>query len=218
MVIYEYFKIEIMKINWQLVFNPFQKFGEIQLLITGVLAAIIGSLIASLSGVTFDGILDLHLYPNQTLISVSIENSINILICFVLFFVTGKIANAKTRAIDILNTAIIYRIPIYILCLIINIPLFKNLNSSILNSLKNGNSINLKNGMPDLSSIDLFTIIIFGLIAIAVLVISVVFMINGFKTATNAKKVKHWILFAMAIIIGEIISKRLITHIINGIV
>ena len=67
--------------------------------------------------------------------------------------------------------------------------------------------------MPDLGFTDLTIVLIFGLVSILLIVYSIALLANGFKTATNVKKWHHWLLFTLALIIGEIISKRIITHI-----
>ena len=45
---------------------------------------------------------------------------------------------------------------------------------------------------------------------ILLLVYAIVLLTNGFKTATNLKKWQNYIWFAVALIIGEIVSKMFI--------
>ena len=111
--------------NWQIILNPFIKFSEKQLLIVGISSAIAGSLIASMIGVTFDGLIDVHLYPEITFLDSLKENSILIILITLLLFGFGKIINSKTRFIDILNSSLLFRIPFYISALLTSIPVIK---------------------------------------------------------------------------------------------
>jgi hypothetical protein len=52
--------------------------------------------------------------------------------------------------------------------------------------------------------------IITTIVTLIALVLSVILLLKGYKTATNAKISKHFLLFAFALLVSEIVSKILI--------
>lgn len=186
--------------NWQIILNPFIKFSERQLLIVGITATIAGSLIASTIGVTFDGLLDVHLYPEVTLLDSLKENSILITIITVLLFGFGKIINAKTRFIDILNSSLLFRIPFYFSALLTSIPVIKKMEEEVIKNINSLDKIHLQ-------TTDLIGVIVISIISIVLLIYAITLLFQGFKTATNAKKGVHYIVFGVLILIGEVLSK-----------
>jgi hypothetical protein len=185
--------------NWKIIFNPFIKFSEKQLLIFGIVTTIAGSLIASLVGVTFDGLIDIHINPEMTFLKSLKENGILILLITILLFAFGKIINPKTRFIDILNSAFLFRIPFYVSALLTSLPVMKRVSEEV---MKNVNSIeNLNLQTSDIIIMLLISVVTIGLIAYAITL-----LFQGFKTATNAKKAVHYVVFGILIFVGEIIS------------
>lgn len=186
--------------NWQIILNPFIKFSEKQLLIVGVPSGIAGSLIASTIGVTFDGLLDVHLYPETTFLDSIIENGILITLITLLLFGFGKIINAKTRFIDILNSSLLFRIPFYFTALLTSIPVIKKMEEEVMKNINSLNEINLQ-------TTDLIVILVVSILSIVLLIYSIALLFQGFKTATNAKKTVHYFVFGVLILVGEVLSK-----------
>lgn len=60
---------------------------------------------------------------------------------------------------------------------------------------------------------DLIIVLGFSMIMMVFLAYSIVLLANGFRTATNVKKWQHYVFFAIAIVIAEIVSKILINKI-----
>ncbi len=187
--------------NWKIIFNPFSKFSEIQLLIFGIVITLLGSFIGYYFGVTYDGVLDVHVSQNIFIDSV-LENIINIFSVFIVLFILGKFINSKTRFIDILNAVLISRIAFYIVALFTNTPKMDEITTKIVENIENPEKMNLLTS--EMAILSIFTI--FSLLMLAYFVVLLVF---GFKTATNLKKWQHWLLFGVAIILSEIISKTL---------
>jgi hypothetical protein len=185
--------------NWKIIFNPFTKFSEKQLLIFGIISTIAGSLIASLVDVTFDGLIDVHINPEMTFLKSLKENGILILLITILLFAFGKIINPKTRFIDNLNSAFLFRIPFYVAALLTSLPVMNRVSEEV---MKNVNSIeNLNLQTSDIIIMLLISVVTIGLIAYAITL-----LFQGFKTATNAKKAVHYVVFGILIFVGEIIS------------
>lgn len=189
--------------NWKLLFNPFGIYSEKQLLVSGILITAAGSLLGALLNVTFDGVLDVHQYETDFLTSLK-ENGINVACIFIVLFVLGKLINRKTRAIDILNTSMVSRFPQYISAVITALPLLKRIEDEIINHQDDLQHLNFK-------PLDLALLFVISMLLLTITAYYIVLLVNGFKTAVNAKKWQHFVGFAAALIIAEIISKLLIS-------
>lgn len=189
--------------NWKLLFNPFGIYSEKQLLVSGILITLAGSLVGSLFNVTFDGVLDVHQYETDFLTSLK-ENSINVACIFIALFILGKLINRKTRAIDILNTAMVSRFPQYISAVITALPVLKKVEDEIISHQGDLQHLNFQ-------PMDLMLLFVISMILLAITAYYITLMVNGFRTAVNAKKWQHFVGFAIALIIAEIISKLLIS-------
>lgn len=189
--------------NWQTIFNPFSIFSEKQLAIAGISITITGSLIGSFCNSSFNGTLDMHIAENPKLITVFLENFINISTITLLLFGLGKYFNTKTRFIDILNTAFWYRYPIYILSLLSSFMIPEKINEKFQKNIDHPKDIFETN-------FEMMLGLLFGLITLLTLAYTIVLLVNGFKTATNTKKWQHWVAFGFTILISEGITQFLI--------
>lgn len=192
--------------NRKIVFNPFEKHSEITLLIFGLTLTILGSFIGYLMKARFDGIIDMHLVENISLIEPFLDNLLNTLSLFVLFFILGKSINKKTRWVDILSASIIARIPFYILPLFNIGGFLEKITERLLESIDLENL----NSPPAISISDMLTMLLFAGIGIVCLCWFIALFWNGFRVATNTKGTKNIILFVIMLIIAEVISKFLI--------
>ena len=184
-------------------YNPFEIFSEKQLLIFGIIVLILGSYIGYLFKGRFDGVVDLHFMKNVTLQEVFVDNLINTLLLSVFLFLLGLFINSKTRLIDILNTSLIARIPFYVL------PFF-NSNNKMIQTTERLMEMTSSNTMESLPAVDVFFIVVFGILALITLIWFSILLWNGFKVATNAKGTKAVVLFITAVLLAEIVSKYLI--------
>lgn len=189
--------------NWKLLFNPFGIYSEKQLLVSGILITLAGSFVGSLFNVTFDGVLDVHQYETDFLTSLK-ENSINVACIFIVLFILGKLINRKTRAIDIFNTAMVSRFPQYISAMITALPVLKKVEDEIISHQGDLQHLNFQ-------PMDLMLLFVISMILLAITAYYITLLVNGFRTAVNAKKWQHFVGFAIALIIAEIISKLLIS-------
>lgn len=187
------------------IYNPFEIFSEKQLLITGTIVLIIGSCIGFLFKGRFDGIVDLHFMENVTFSKVLVDNLINTLVVSVFLFLLGRFFNSKTRIIDVLNTSLIARIPFYVL------PFF-NTNNKMIEATDRLLEITSSSSIESLTPIDLFYVVVFGILALLTLVWFSILLWNGFKVATNAKGTKAVVLFIIVVLLAEIVSKYIITQ------
>lgn len=189
--------------NWKLIFNPFGIYSEKQLLIFGIVITAAGAFLGSAVNVSFDGVLDIHQNETDFLTSLK-ENVINIACTFLTLFITGKLINKKTRTVDILNTSTVSRFPMYIGAIITSSPLLTRIGDEIMN--QRDNIQHLKIEPLDLAILFVLSIILLGITAYYITLLA-----NGFRTSVNAKKWQHFVAFAVALIIAEIISKLFIS-------
>ena len=190
----------------KLLYNPFETIPDKLLMLVGIISLGIGTVISYYSQVIFDGIFDAHEFPGITFIQAFAACVVNIVVVCILLFALGKIINPKTRMIDILNTSFLSRIPIYIISIIIGLPLMKKIGTKITENL--GDLPNLK-----FETSELIFLLAFSFFSLFMLVYSVIILVNGFRTATNAKKWQQYFGFAIVIIIAEIASKFIISYI-----
>jgi len=184
-------------------YNPFELFSERQLLIFGLLMLVVGSFIGYLFNGRFDGIVDLHFVALTELPEVFIDNCINTLLLTVFLFLYGLTINTKTRIIDLLNTALIARIPLYVL------PFF-NVNNLIITTTDNLVQMANTNSFESMTITDTIILLVFGVMALVTLVWFAILLWNGFRVATNAKGTKKVVLFIVVVLAAEIVSKYLI--------
>ncbi|WP_294201390.1 YIP1 family protein [uncultured Chryseobacterium sp.] len=189
--------------NWKLIFNPFSIYSEKQLLVAGILITLAGSLLGAALNISFDGVLDIH--QNETDFVTSLkENSINVASMFTVLFITGKLINGKTRAVDILNTSTVARFSMYIGGVITAMPLLTRIGGEIIKHQDDLQHLNI-------NPLDLALLFAISMLLLTITAYYIVLLVNGFKTSTNAKKWQHFVAFAVALIIAEIISKLLIS-------
>jgi len=187
-----------------LLFKPFEKYSEQKLLIAGVIATLIGALVAYVLNCRFVGVFQM-IFDDTAIVQSLIDNII-IMCCLTIFlFIVAKFIYKKTRLIDIVVTTLVAYIPFYIL------PIF-NIN----NTLKIAHDNILMHSQPELVNqipmISLIILIVFGLFTLLILAWVIALLYNGFKTAANAKGVKAIIIFAIAIILADVASRYLIFH------
>lgn len=194
-----------MKQLFSILINPFQRFTEKQLLVFGLPLTILGSWIAYIFQGRFDGYVDLHFVEQVTFVEPLIDNVINIVVITLLLFVAARIVNRKSRIIDLFCVALIARIPYYLLTFSNSNQVMQKTGQKILQTFQENPS-----ATPDISSGELFLLLIFTLFVIVFLVWVITLLFNGFKVAANAKGSRSIVLFIAALIFGEILSKYLI--------
>ena len=187
-----------------LLFNPFSKYSETTLLVVGLAATVIGSFAAYSLGFVFDGVLDIHT-SNFSFVNNILYNFINIAIVTLMVMAVSYAVNKKTRFVDILNAALLYRIPFYISLFFLNIEAFKKTSELIVESRSTNN----------ITSGDFAVLMLVSGISLVMLVWAICLLVNGFKVATNVKKTVHYVLFAVALLVAEILSKYIFHYLIT---
>lgn len=183
-------------------FNPFMKFRESTLLITGILSLLLASWIAAALDIIYDGVINIHVIAEQTFITALLQNLIAIMVLFVFLYGIGLFVNQRTRVIDILNVTFIFRIPLYLMAFVI--PATKPILQKVPDIQK------MEQFKP--SGPDLILLTLIGFVSLAMLAYAVALLINGFKTATNSKKWFHIPFVIAGLLIADLIAKIIITR------
>lgn len=185
--------------------KPFEFTQEKKLLGVGIGAALISCLLQTFTWQRHIGILKADIltsYP--TLTQTLADNVISSLIMILGLFLFGLYINKKTRLIDITNTVLIARIPMYLTILFdYNGFLSKKMNFLI---------DNVQN--PELIAEDatkMIPIMFFGLLSIVLLVAFGYYLYQGFKIATHLKKASHIVLLILLVLIVDHLSRLLTT-------
>lgn len=184
--------------------KPFETIQEKKLFLIGSSTLLVASFLAFFMHARFDGVLDVHFTSNIKWHQPILDNIINTLCLSAFLFLLSRFLPTKARFIDILNVALICRIPLYFA------------------SLTNIGGINHETGefllanLSDptaLTTLPSINIIILGISAIVGL-IAIVFMgfllYRGYKNATNSKEISHHILLIVAVLLAEVLSKLLV--------
>ncbi len=182
--------------NISVLFNPFEKYNEKDLLGFGFLALVLGSLFAFWWNARYDGALDLHFSYGVKWWEPFVDNFINLSSISLIFYGIGKIIYKKTRFIDILALSLVARFPLYLLTL------------TNINGANQKYTETLLTTLPDLIFTEgLIPLLIFSLIGILLLLWMIVLFYKGFKISTNSKGWKLNVGIVIALILSEVLSK-----------
>jgi hypothetical protein len=182
----------------KILFNPFEKYDGRPMLTIGLVATVIGSLLGFAFNARYDGVIHISYVENVTFAEPFTDNVFNITCMFIAFYLFGYFINKKTRPIDILATVMIARLPFYITTL-------DNINGFIYKQ----STLMMEAGM-DMASIDQTNLIIvtaLALLSLPFVVWYIALLYNGFKTAVHLKTATHKVMFVLAIIVAEVLSR-----------
>lgn len=184
--------------------NPYRWLQDRNLLTISVFSLLIGMIISHFCKVEFQ-VLRINPLNDVSWIKAFFNQLIIIAIPTILFFITAKIINKKTRLLDILTTVCVALIPYYILGLQNINHFLTNETHAIEEAMKSGN-------ITDYLPSPLF--IFLSVLSLVFIAYYIYLLVTGFKTATNSKKTWHYILFVLALIFSDIIASIIIntTH------
>jgi hypothetical protein len=188
-----------------LLFNPFEKYSDTILLVSGLIGNSIGVFIFYIFKVRCIGFLKIDYVEESNLLHTIFQNIIIISSLTIILFGLGKIVNQKTRFIDVFNACLMAKIPFYTLG-------FFNINDVISSSFLELKSLYISQKITEASMVNFPLVLVFSLVSFVILIWAIVLLYNGFKTASNVKETKHKVYFAIAIVIADIISRILINQ------
>ncbi len=189
--------------DWTVLWNPLKSLKSTTILLIGLLFFVLGNLAAAYFDFVFNGVLDIHQVGGRELWYAFKENAVIVALLAVMLYGLGYAINRKTRLIDILNAVLVFRIPFYVVVLWSSLPFFTDLLANI-----EDNKDNLVNLHFEI--LQLVGLLVFALFILLLLIYAILLLFNGFKTATNAKKWQHFLLFGVVLFIAEVISKILL--------
>lgn len=186
--------------------NPFERHRETTLLTAGLVSALLGSLLGYVFHARFDGVLDIHFTLKIQFYQPFLDNAINVVALTSLLYSAGRLVNPKTRLVDILGISLVARAPLYLL------PLFNigNFISDATSSVINPETLEIITLSPKV----IVPILIFAFFTILATVWYLILLYNGFRIASHAKGTKPVVLFILAVLLAEVISKYLIFQIV----
>ncbi len=184
-------------------FNPFEKFAERPLILFGIAATIVLSLMGSYFNARFDGVIDLHFSTPTFFLNTLTDNAVNIVLLSLILFALGKMRNNKTRFIDVFSASLIARIPYYFL------PIFNWNNVILLESEKLMQQFQTAQPgvVPQFENTQMLLLSVFAGVSIVFLAWFIYLLYQGYKVATNAKGAIEVVYFVLGIIVAEVISK-----------
>lgn len=183
--------------NWKTLFNPFEKYSEYKLLLFGILFFILTSFVSyytqnrMTSFMRFDR-------PEEvlTLKSSFLYCSVSIVSIILILYLIAIVFNRRSRFLDITNTILVSNA--------INIPVLLLTHLIDVNKAFSSDGIN-ENFYQYI--INLLFIILITAFVISLVIYSIVLFFNGFKTATNIKKLPQIILFVFIFFVSIIICQ-----------
>lgn len=185
--------------------KPFTYFQEKQLLLFGLSLGLISCIIQLTTTTRVIALLKAIITEeNPPLVQNLADFIITTLTMVLALFIFGKVINAKTRFIDILNVVLIARIPLYIFIIGDINSFFTKKTKVILDSISE----------PDEMAKQLMHIIpltIYGFLVIFALILFGYYIYQGFKIATHLKKTSHIIIFIILILFIDFLT-RLLTN------
>jgi len=171
--------------------NPFTRIAGFQALGLGLIFLLLLGILGSLSGVAFDGVLDVHF------IKLSLTQSfeflaIDVLCLVVVMWITGLIVSKSVRVIDILGTMALAKAPLVLLAfagLLVTSPEASEI-------IKNPTVI-----------FQYTSFVAFLILTIPLLIWNITLMFNAFKTSCGLSGTKLTVSFIIALLASELLAK-----------
>lgn len=187
----------------QLLFNPFERYSETQLLLTGLAGCLFGGITAFLFYARFDGALDFHVVPDQPrLWEPALDIATNICCLLLCFGIIAKLFQKRTRWIDVLAVCLIFKLPIHLLPLT-NIGHFSyHSGQALLQAVQDSGTISVES---------IFSTLMLTGFLLLVLVWAFALLYNGLKTITGLKTPKVVIILIAGTLAAEVLSKIILS-------
>jgi len=185
---------------FSLMLNPFTRIAGWQAFGVGFVFVLFTGIICTFSNVAFDGVIDMHLVKNITLLQSFELLAIDLLSVVTVMIATGFIVSKSFRIIDILGTMTLSRSPLIILAFAGYFTVSPDINELIKDPILVFQSIS-------------FIIVI--LLSIPVTIWSIILMFNAMKISCGIQGNKLGSAFIIALLVAEVISKILIFNLIR---
>ena len=185
--------------------NPFAYFDEKILFIIGLFSHFLFTYIANITESFFPDFLSIKKNGiSYSYLDLLYQNTRNLVIAILIFYILGKIINNRTRIIDIVNVVLISRIAYYIVFITDFIPIVNKSMDKVLKGVTT-NNLEVLHEAPTM-----IVLVIVAFIAIFFLCIMLYFLYIGFKTVTNMKNTKQAFAF-IATLLFIIVSTSILS-------
>lgn len=179
--------------DWML--NPFTRIAGWQSLGLGLVFVVAMGLIGAYGNVAFDGVLDMHLVKHLSLQNSFLYLAVDVATLALVMWIAGLTLSKGFRFVDILGTMTLAKAPFLILAI-----------------------AGLFTTMPDLSQVvrnpavafQSVSFIVLIVLSIPVIIWSVALMYHALGVSCGVKGNKQTIVFIIALLVSEIISKVLV--------
>ena len=174
-----------MKINRQLLYNPFTYLAGFKSLIIGLIILIIISLLAYTTGTHYIGYININFAKDSPFWIYLVENAIHgISVSLVFYIAVLMLSKSRIRMVDIVGTILTSKIPLLIVPVI---RLFHPFDSF------------------SIFSAPMYLLIVIYLISI---IWSVTLMFNAFRISCNLKQDKLILSFIIGLVISDAITQK----------
>lgn len=163
--------------------NPFEIYRERNLLIIGVVFAILTGLVSSYTSHLLFGSLKVISNQKQLWYEAILNIAITLLSNTIILYVFARLRYVKTRFVDVLNVVLVSHLVLYLMLCLTVLPLVQNAVTAVeLEILDNGFAA------PELSKVHMITLVGFGLVVISLLFYFFYLLVVGMKIAMNSKR------------------------------
>lgn len=182
--------------------NPFEIYKERNLLVIGVVFAVIAALVSSFTNHLIFGSLKVISNHRQLWYEAIVNISITLFSNALILYVFARVRYAKTRLIDVLNVVLISHLVIYVMLFLTVLPPVQNAVTAVeLEILDKGfTTIELSKG-------HMFTLGLFGALVIGLLFYFFYLLVVGMKIAMNSKhKIDVFLIIVLAFVGNTILQ------------
>jgi hypothetical protein len=184
--------------------NPFYKLAGWKAFIPGLIALAVLGLFGGYFDTHFDGVIDLHVAEEVPFGTAFLENIINWLVLIIVWGIAAVILNGyRFRSIDLIGIMGFVRIPFIVIPPLAYLFSIKDIIDNITAMALDQSELSLE----PLASLDF---VAFVILSLAVIILSVIWMYNGFKLLSNSKGVRLNVTFIIGLIVSELLSKVII--------
>ena len=187
----------------QWLFNPFIRVAGTMSLVVGLACIGLGGLIAAVAGIRFDGLLDMHFAQTVPIWLPVLEGLLNWIVISVLCYLVARFFGRGSggRFVDIAGTQALARVPLIAVAAICTLPWIGNSFAQLSSAIENVDATGFSPG-----------VIVGSLTVVTGIVWMVVLMWNAFSVACNMKGGRSIVLFAIAVVMGELVTKFLVLN------
>ena len=196
---------------WTLTANPFSRIGGWKAFFIGFAVLLVTIGIGYWGGLAPAGLLYIMTIDNLSISTLLICHFSVLLMLFATMYITALISTRRVRFQDALGITVLAQVPVLLLNALT--LLMKPTINQLLSTMRNG-GFEATTRMQPLGN-NLYMVLM-SILLMVTLVWYIILLYNGFKTLTDLKGAKSVVLFAILIVLCDILSSVLISFLTNG--